>query len=90
MDSEKIEKQTRKIFHEIHSKQGNDESTYDRLTSMYSHEYFHVDERFFNDKICLDAPTSVRELGAISHHFLFKLFKETIMDFYKGKMHEFF
>jgi|TARA_B100000953_G_scaffold194212_1_gene159976 ubiquinone/menaquinone biosynthesis C-methylase UbiE len=55
MDSKEIEKFTRKIFHEIQSGQGNDQSIYDRLISLYSYEYFHVDEHFFNNKICLDA-----------------------------------
>ena len=55
MDSEKIEKITRKIFHKIHSEQANDEDIYNRLTSMYSYEYFHVNYEFFSDKICLDA-----------------------------------
>ena len=55
MDSEEIEKRTREVYHEIHSEQGNDESIYDRITSMISHEFFQVDESFFNDKICLDA-----------------------------------
>ncbi len=55
MDSKKIEKQTRKIFHEIHNKQGDDQSIYERLTSMYSYEYFQVDKKFFNKKNCLDA-----------------------------------
>ena len=55
MDTEKIEKKTREIFHKIHSEQASDEDIYKRLTSMYSHEYFHVNEEFFRDKICLDA-----------------------------------
>ena len=55
MDSEEIEKRTREVYHEIHCEQGNDESIYDRITSMISHEFFQVDESFFNDKICLDA-----------------------------------
>ena len=30
-----------------------------------------------------EPPTSTQELGAISHYFLFQLFKETILDIYK-------
>ena len=30
-----------------------------------------------------DPPTSTQELGAISHYFLFQLFKETILNIYK-------
>ena len=29
-----------------------------------------------------EPPTSVEELGAVSHYFLFQLFKETVMDLY--------
>ena len=31
-----------------------------------------------------EPPTSTQELGAVSHYFLFQLFKETILDIYKG------
>lgn len=31
-----------------------------------------------------EPPTSTQELGAISHYFLFQLFKETLLDIYKG------
>tara|TARA_B100001123_G_C15307334_1_gene1023139 strand:- start:2180 stop:2650 length:471 start_codon:yes stop_codon:yes gene_type:complete len=31
-----------------------------------------------------EPPTSTQELGALSHYFLFQLFKETILDIYKG------
>ena len=30
-----------------------------------------------------DAPNSIKELGSISHYFLFELFKETINDIFK-------
>jgi len=33
-----------------------------------------------------EPPTSPQELGAISHYFLFHLFKETIMDILKGNV----
>ena len=31
-----------------------------------------------------EPPTSPQELGALSHYFLFQLFKETVLDIYKG------
>lgn len=33
-----------------------------------------------------EPPTNSRELGAISHYFLFQLFKETILDVYNEKL----
>lgn len=33
-----------------------------------------------------EPPTSSQELGAVSHYFLFHLFKETILDIYSGKI----
>ncbi len=33
-----------------------------------------------------EPPTSQQELGAISHYFLFKLFKETVLHLYKKKL----
>ena len=33
-----------------------------------------------------EPPTSEQELGAVSHYFLFQLFKETIMDIYHEKI----
>jgi len=33
-----------------------------------------------------EPPTSPQELGAVSHYFLFQLFKETISDIYKGNV----
>lgn len=36
-----------------------------------------------------EPPTSSQELGAISHYFLFQLFKETILDIYNGKISSF-
>lgn len=33
-----------------------------------------------------EPPTSPQELGAVSHYFLFQLFKETILDIYNGKV----
>ena len=31
-----------------------------------------------------EPPTSLQELGAVSHYFLFQLFKETVLDIYRG------
>ena len=33
-----------------------------------------------------EPPTSTQELGAVSHYFLFNLFKETVLDIYKGNV----
>ncbi len=33
-----------------------------------------------------EPPTSPQELGAVSHYFLFQLFKETILDIYNGNV----
>jgi len=33
-----------------------------------------------------EPPTSTQELGAVSHYFLFELFKETIKEIYDGKL----
>jgi methionyl-tRNA formyltransferase len=33
-----------------------------------------------------EPPTSTQELGAVSHYFLFELFKETIKELYEGKL----
>lgn len=33
-----------------------------------------------------EPPISTQELGAVSHYFLFQLFKETILDIYKGNV----
>ncbi len=33
-----------------------------------------------------EPPTSEQELGAVSHYFLFELFKETILDIFKQKL----
>jgi methionyl-tRNA formyltransferase len=50
----------------------------------------HMDENYDTGKIIQikkidlhEPPTSTQELGAISHYFLFQLFKETILDIYK-------
>ena len=51
----KIEKDTRKLFHKIHTKQVQDKFTYNRLLSLLSTDFLKVKKDFFKDKICLDA-----------------------------------
>lgn len=53
----------------------------------------HMDENYDTGKIIKikkielhEPPTSTDELGAVSHYFLFKLFKETIKDIFEGKL----
>ena len=94
MDSKEIEKITRKIFHKIQTEQGSTESIYDRLVSLYSHEYFRVDKQFFENKICLDAgcgnnvhgTKAILELGAKKVHALDldETIFETAPEFLKG------
>ncbi len=50
----------------------------------------HMNENYDTGKIIQikkidlhEPPTSPQELGAVSHYFLFQLFKETILDIYK-------
>lgn len=33
-----------------------------------------------------EPPSTIEELGSITHYFLFKLFKQTIVDIYQGKL----
>ncbi len=53
----------------------------------------HMDENYDTGKIIKikkfnlhEPPTSPKELGAVSHYFLFQLFKETILDIHNGKI----
>ena len=99
MDSKEIEKITRKIFHKIQTEQGSTESIYDRLVSLYSHEYFRVDKQFFENKICLDAgcgnnvhgTKAILELGAKKVHALDldETIFETAPEFLKGYENKF-
>jgi len=52
---EKFEKETRKLFHKLHSAQAESEYIFHRLTSLLSTEYLEVDKDYFKGKICLDA-----------------------------------
>lgn len=57
------------------------------VTVHYMDKGFDTGEIIKIKKIELhEAPTSIPELGAISHHFLFELFKETIKDLYYGNI----
>lgn len=53
----------------------------------------HMDENYDTGKIIKikkinlhEPPTSSEELGAVSHYFLFQLFKETILNIYNNKI----
>lgn len=54
-DREKFEKETRQLFHKLHSAQAESSYIFQRLTSLLSTEYLNVPEDFFEGKICLDA-----------------------------------
>jgi methionyl-tRNA formyltransferase len=53
----------------------------------------HMDENYDTGKIIKikkidlhEPPTALQELGAVSHYFLFQLFKETILNIYNGNL----
>jgi ubiquinone/menaquinone biosynthesis C-methylase UbiE len=50
-----FERQTRAVFHELHTKQGEDEVIFQRLASLLTPAYLQESENFFQQKICLDA-----------------------------------
>lgn len=50
-----IEKETRRLYHDIHKIQGDDPFIFNRLVDLLSTEYLKVDKNFFIDKICVDA-----------------------------------
>ncbi len=52
---EKFEKDTRQLFHKLHSAQADSTYIFQRLTSLLSTDYLNVPEDFFRGKICLDA-----------------------------------
>lgn len=53
--SKEIEKETRRLYHDIHKIQGDDPFIFNRLVDLLNIEYLKVDKNFFADKICLDA-----------------------------------
>ncbi len=52
---EKFEKDTRQLFHKLHSAQAESGYIFHRLTSLLSTEYLQVEKDFFSGKVCLDA-----------------------------------
>jgi ubiquinone/menaquinone biosynthesis C-methylase UbiE len=54
-DQEKFEKDTRKVFDNLHRQQAKDESIFNRLVALLSTDYFQVPKNFFKGKVCLDA-----------------------------------
>ena len=54
-EREKFEKDTRQLFHKLHSAQADSDYIFNRLTSLLSTEYLQVEEGFFTGKTCLDA-----------------------------------
>lgn len=55
MKRQELEKETRKIFHKIHTAQGDEPEIFNRLTSLLSCDYLQEKNDFFVDKVCLDA-----------------------------------
>lgn len=57
------------------------------ITVHYMDEDYDTGDIIKVKKIDLhEPPTDSKELGAVSHYFLFQLFKETIMDIYNQKL----
>ena len=50
-----IEKETRKLYHNIHKIQGDDPFIFHRMVDLLNTKYLKVNKNFFTDKICLDA-----------------------------------
>ncbi len=55
MKRQELERETRRIFHKIHTSQGNAPEIFNRLTSLLSCDYLEVKKDFFKNKVCLDA-----------------------------------
>ena len=55
MKLNKIEKNTRSVFHALHSEQAVDKKIFDRLVGLLSPAYLQVPKDFFKNKECLDA-----------------------------------
>ena len=57
------------------------------VTVHYMDENYDTGDIIIIKKIELhEPPISYEELGAVSHYFLFQLFKETILDIYEGRL----
>ena len=54
-DRQKFERDTRSLFHTLHSAQAKNDYIFQRLTSLLTTDYLQVPEDFFLNKICLDA-----------------------------------
>lgn len=50
-----FERQTRSIFHELHTQQGDNDAIFQRLSTLLSPAYLREADDFFQGKICLDA-----------------------------------
>src|SRR5688500_4197104 len=54
-DKEKIEQDTRRLYHGIHQEQLHDPFIFQRLLNLFSTEYLKVPDDFFHGRVCLDA-----------------------------------
>jgi len=54
MDKQKLEKDTRAVFHEIHLDHLGNKKTSERLNSILSPESLNLPETFFSEKLCAD------------------------------------
>lgn len=50
-----LEKRTRRIFHDIHRAQGDDNYIFGRLSTLLNTDFLKVGPGFFKGKVCLDA-----------------------------------
>ena len=55
MKNNPIEKKTRDIYHDIHTKQGDNKEIFNRLIQLLSPSYLKEKNDFFKGKVCLDA-----------------------------------
>ena len=55
MKIDKIEKSTRKLFHELHTKHLSEKTSVSRLRSLLSSKKLGLNERYLVGKKCLDA-----------------------------------
>ena len=55
MKKNPIEKKTRDIYHDIHTKQGDDKEIFSRLVQLLNPNYLKEKDDFFKGKVCLDA-----------------------------------
>ena len=55
MKNEKINEETRKVYHEQHTRVANDEVAMNRFLNMIQEDYFGLGQGFFHGKKVLDA-----------------------------------